>query len=285
MKKAMTLTTGLVIMMALNSCMNQQGPSAQPELVKAWETDAVFSVPESVCYEPGENVLYIANINGNPTDQDSNGFISKCSLNGEILELKWAEGLHAPKGMGIHGGRLFVSDINRVAEIDLADGKIVRFYEVPEATFLNDIDIDGKGRVYISDMMDTKIYRIADSAIGLWIDDPVLTGPNGLYALEGQLMIGCKKIVKAGLEDKTLEVWLSDTGGIDGLESTGDGRFLFSDWQGSVYLVNEDRSINKILDLTTERKNAADIEFIPSKKMLFVPTFGANTVIAYKLKN
>ena len=63
------------------------------------------------------------------------------------------------------------------------------------------------------------------------------------------------------------------------------GRFLFSDWKGNIYLVDKEKNIEKLLDLTAEQKNAADIEFIPSEKLLLVPTFSANTVIAYKLEN
>jgi hypothetical protein len=191
--------------------------------------------------------------------------------------------MHAPKGMTILHGKLYASDINRVAEIDLATGDIIRFYEVPGASFLNDIDHDEKGNVYISDMMDTKIYRISNDSIELWLDDPLLTSPNGLYVLGDKLMIGCQKIVSAGLEDGLLDEWLLDTGGIDGLEGTGDGQFLFSDWQGHVYMVNTDRQILTLLDLTKEGKNAADIEYIPGERSLFVPTFSANTVIAYTL--
>jgi hypothetical protein len=285
MEKMHSISIGIaVLLVAMTSCTNSQQQESKPELTLQWETEAVFNIPESVCYDQTGNVLYVSNVNGNPTDQDSNGYISKCAMNGEILDLEWATGLHAPKGMGIFEGKLYASDIDRVAEIDLSTGAVIKFYEVPEATFLNDIAVDEKGNVYISDMMDTKIYCISGGSIELWLDDPLLTGPNGLFVLDDKLMIGCKKIVSAGLEDKVLEEWLLETGGIDGLESTGDGQFLFSDWQGHVFLVDDEKEIHTLLDLTEEGKNAADIEYIISEKSLFVPTFSANTVIAYTLK-
>jgi hypothetical protein len=267
----------------LTSCNNLQKQASNPELTLIWETEAAFNIPESVCYDPHSKVLYVSNVNGNPTDQDTNGFISLCGLDGNIIELKWATGLHAPKGMAILHGKLYTSDINRVAEINLETGDIIRFYDVPDASFLNDIAHDKNGNVYISDMMDTKIYRISNDTIELWLDDPLLTNPNGLFVLDDRLMIGCGKIMSAGLEDRILEEWLLETGGIDGLEGTGDGQFLFSDWKGKVFLVDNKKVINQLLDLTGEGKNAADIEYISAEKMLFVPTFGANTVIAYKL--
>ena len=284
MKNIFLYLLPVLFMFTAKSCMNQQ-PRETTALALQWETEAVFDIPESVYYEPGEDVIYISNVSGNPTDRDSNGFISKCTPGGEVIELQWATGLHAPKGMGVYNGKLYASDIHRVAEIDLATGGIFRYHDVPGASFLNDIAVDGQGNVYISDMMDTKIYRISDDTLTLWLDDPMLTTPNGLFVLDNHLMIGCDKIIKANLQDKSLEEWLLDTGGIDGLESTGDGRFLFSDWQGSVYLVAEDKSVEKLLDLNPQQKNAADIEFEPSEKMLFVPTFSANTVMAYTLEN
>lgn len=254
------------------------------KLIKKWETPPELMVPESVCIDPAGNVLYVANINGKPTEKDGNGFISKLSPEGNILELKWVTGLDAPKGMGVYKGKLFVTDISRIAEIEIKSAKIVRFYDFPEAKFLNDIAIDQEGAVYISDMMSTRIYRIYDGKSEIWLDDEILTSPNGLFVEGNQLLIGCNKIVRAGIEDKKITVWLDNTGSIDGLKGTGDGCFLFSDWQGSVYLVGTDKKIEKILDTSAAGNNAADIEYIPALKVLLVPTFNDNRVMSYELK-
>jgi len=254
------------------------------KLVKKWETTTELLVPESVCFDPAGNVLYVANINGKPTDKDGNGFISKLSTDGKILELKWVTGLNAPKGMGIYKGKLFVTDINRVAEIDIKSVKILRYYDFPEARFLNDIAVDQNGTVYISDMMGTSIYRIYDGKSEKWLDDKFITAPNGLFIDENQLMIGCNKIIRAGITDKKITTWLTNTGAIDGLKGTGDGRYLFSDWTGNVYLIGTDEKIEKILDTSSAGINAADIEFIPSMKLLLVPTFNDNRVMAYEFK-
>lgn len=253
-------------------------------LVKKWETPAQLKVPESVSFDPAGLVLYVSNINGKPAGKDGNGFISKLSLEGKIMELKWVTGLDAPKGMGIYKGKLYVADISRVAEIDIKSAKILRFYDFPDAGFLNDIAIDQNGGVYISNTMGTDIYRIYDGKTEIWLDSKILTSPNGLFVEGNQLLIGCNKIVRAGIEDKKITVWLDNTCDIDGLEATGDGRYLFSDWQGSVYLVGRDKQIEKILDTSAAGINAADIEFIPSLKMLLVPTFNDNRVTAYELK-
>lgn len=253
-------------------------------LEKKWETPSDFKVPESVCYDPLNQVLYVANINGKSSEKDDNGFISILSLEGEIKEMEWVGGLHAPKGMGIYDGKLYVTDIDRVAEIDISSGSIVKFYDFPGSQFLNDIDIDENGAVYISDMRTTAIYRIYNGKQELWLDDEILTGPNGLFVEGEELLIGCKKIVRADIKDKTMQIYLDDTGGIDGLKGTGEGGYLFSDWLGNVYLVHKDKSIEKILDTSGAGINAADIEYIPAMKLLLVPTFNDNRVMAYELQ-
>jgi len=47
-----------------------------------------------------------------------------------------------PKGMGIYNGLLYVADIDHVAVIDINTKSINKFYDFPEAQFLNDIAID-----------------------------------------------------------------------------------------------------------------------------------------------
>ena len=254
------------------------------KLVKKWETPATLMVPESVCYDPESNMLLVSNVNGKPTDKDENGFISTISLDGTIKELRWVSGLNAPKGMGIYKGMLYVSDIDRVSEIDIRNKSIVRFYDFPEAKFLNDIAIGKDGSVYISDMMSTRIYRIYQGKTEIWLDNEILTGPNGLFTEGDLLLIGCKKIVRARTTDREFAVWIDNTGGIDGLEGMGDGRYLFSDWAGNVYLIGTEGKTEKLLDTSAAGINAADIEYIPSRHLLLVPTFNDNRVMAYEIK-
>lgn len=283
MKKAILLAS-----MILGSFIAQSQEKAVfqgDKLVKSWESPNTLLTPESVCNDPAGHQLFVSNINGKPTEKDGNGFIARLSADdGSILELRWVTGLNAPKGMGIYDGVLYVADIDRVAAIDIKAKSIIKFYEFPDAEFLNDIAIDRYGAVYISDMMSTRIYRINGGKTEIWLDDPVLTHPNGLYAENDCLVIGCKKIVKAGLNDKKLTVIADNTGDIDGLEGLGDGCYIFSDWQGNVFITTTDKKIEKILDTTPAGMNAADIEFVPVTQMLFVPTFLDNRVVAYRLK-
>ena len=254
------------------------------KLIKKWETAPVLRVPESVCYDPESGIIYVSNIGGKPTEKDGDGYIAQLSPDGTVLKGTVISGLNAPKGMGIYKGTLYVTDIDRVAAIDLKSKTIKKFYEFPEAKFLNDIAIDIYGTVYISDMMSTRIYRIINDKPEIWLDDPILTNPNGLFVENDMLMIGCGKILLANIRDGKIQTWLEGTGSIDGLEGMGDGRYLFSDWTGNVYMVSKERQIEKLLDTSPSGINAADIEYIPSQHLLLVPTFGDNRVMAYEVK-
>lgn len=249
-----------------------------------WETDDVLEVPESVFYNEDDDMLYVSNINGDSDAKDGNGFISKLSLNGEVKELKWAVGMNAPKGMGRSGDFLFVTDVDKVHKIRFSNGNVVKSYPVEEAEFLNDIAVSGSGDVYISDMKTSKIYRIKNDRIELWLSDKMLKRTNGLYTTRDHLYIGmADQIVRVDYNKNEISSFLKNTGGIDGLELFEGEHFLFSDWQGRVYVASPGKSITKLLDTRSANKNAADIEFIKDKKILLVPTFMANSVAAYRI--
>ncbi len=108
---------------------------------QVWET-AGFETPESALYDAASKTIYVSNVAGNPPDKDGNGFISKVSPEGKVTELKWATGLDAPKGLAIVGGKLYAADVDQLAEIDLATGKVLTKYPAKDAKFLNDVAAD-----------------------------------------------------------------------------------------------------------------------------------------------
>jgi len=269
---------------ATDSIVADTTPSAPAaKLEMKWESKPELKVPESVCYDAAKNVLYVSNIDGKHDEKDGKGFISILSMEGEIVNLEWVKGLDAPKGMGIFGGKLYVSDINQVVEIDIEKAKIIKKYKATGAQFLNDIAIDAEGNVYISDMQANKIYRLSNGKIEVWLDDPQIQSPNGLFVEDGKLLIGTNAVFAVNIADKQITLMIGDTGGIDGLESDGNGNYLISDWTGNVHLVATDKEKIKLLDPTPQNINAADFDFIKETQLLFIPTFSDNRVIAYKL--
>lgn len=257
------------------------------ELVKIWETQPDFRTPESVMYDFANNILYVANINGNPSVKDGNGFISRLGLNGNIIELKWIKGLNAPKGMGIFENRLYVTDIDRIVEIGINKGKILKSYEAQGSKFLNDIAIDRNGIVYVSDTGANCIYRLARGKVGIWSTAKELESPNGMLLINDKIYAGIKGgILGISIKDKSISTEISGayTGGTDGLKPAGNNTFIISDWAGKVRLVGKDIKPIVLSDTTGQKINAADLELIPDKKMVLIPTFFDNRVMAYELK-
>ena len=259
------------------------------KLEKVWETDQVLQTPESVLYNPADSMLYVSNINGSPSAKDSNGFISKVSLDGKIQDLKWVNGLNAPKGSGLFKGRLFVTDIDNLVEIDIQSGKIRNRYPAPGAKFLNDVAIDTSGNIYISDSSqdNSVIYKYSEGKIEIWAKGKEITSPNGLWMEEKDLIFGNSGdgFLKAiNLSNKKIRIVTKIGSGIDGLRSDGKGNYLISDWQGKTSLVDKNGKITVLLDTTKFKINSADSEYISDMNLLIIPTFFDNRIVAYKVE-
>ncbi|HZL08814.1 MAG TPA: hypothetical protein VFC65_02365 [Prolixibacteraceae bacterium] len=251
-------------------------------LTKTWTTSEGLKTPESVLFDAKSNQIYVSNINGQPSEKDGNGFISLLDADGKINKAQWITGLNAPKGQAIFNGKLYVADIDELVVISIKEAKIIKRYKIKNAKFLNDVTASENGTIFVSDMQDNKIYALADGQLSLWLEDELLDNPNGLWTENGQLYIGTGQLLKADLETKKVRVLLEQCGGIDGLEKLEDGNFIYSNWQGRVFITNGEESI-QLLD-TVGKQNTADIDFVPGKNLLLVPTFSGNSIDAYTLK-
>ncbi|MCF8298695.1 MAG: hypothetical protein K9J13_14195 [Saprospiraceae bacterium] len=249
-----------------------------------WTNDAGFKIPESVCYDAERKVLYVSNINGKPSEKDGNGYISKIDLNGKTIKSEWVTALNAPKGMGIIGNKLYVTDIDRISEIDIEKGEIIKFYEFPEAEFLNDIATGINGAVWATCSSTGNIFLIFGGEASKYPCEK-FNRPNGIFHEQGYIFIGTSDgIYKYDLESGVSELIFKNTGSIDGLKRFGYEGFIFSDWSGRVFSVNDKGEKVKLLDTTPEKINAADFEYIPELNLIVIPTFLHNSVMAYELK-
>ena len=258
-------------------------------LTRVWETKKQLLVPESVLFHKKDNTLYVSNINGTPTEKNGKGFISKLSIEGKILKLKWAEGLNAPKGSVIYKNSFFVSDIDRLVEIDMKTGKIRASYPAAGAKFLNDVAVDDQGFVYVTDMdeKNSAIYRLSGKKMEIWMKGPEISQPNGLYMEEKKLMVGNSgdgKIKAIRLSDKAITDFATVGSMIDGLRADGKGNYIVSDWTGKTSLVLATGEVTVLLDTSASKVNSADIEYIPESHLLLIPTFFDNRVVAYRVR-
>lgn len=256
---------------------------AAPKLVKKWETAATLKVPESVLFDAKRSVLYVTNIDGEPWGDDGKGSVGKVGLDGKVLQADWVTGLSAPKGMALVGNRLYIGDIDRVVVVDVDRGQVVEKIAVAGAHGLNDVAADADGVVYVSDSRDKRIYALKDGKASVVIEG--LRAPNGVHVHRGQLyfMDNGSLFRLEGGKDKVL-VSAGKEGNGDGLEFVGDDGFIITYWPGQHDYAKTDGTRVTILDTSAEKANAADIGYNAKDRVVYVPTFFRNTIIAYELK-
>lgn len=253
------------------------------KLTMKWTSDPNLPVSESVLYDAKSGILYVSCIDGKPDDKDGKGAIAKVSPDGKIISASWVTGLDAPKGLGIHNGNLYVADITKIVTISIATGKVTSSVEVEGAKFLNDITVDKNGNVYASDTQTGKIHLLKGDKADVYFESTEFKGVNGLLALDkGMYIVDFATGNNYKLSgDKKLTLFGKSSEGADGVVPVGRDEYLVSNWNGEVYFVNSKGEATKLIDTKEAKVNAADIEYDAKSKTLYVPTFFANSVIAY----
>jgi hypothetical protein len=295
----------------------QQQQTTTINIEKVGETISELKTPESVIYEPNENVLFVSNIDGQPDGKDNQGFISKVSsLDGSIIELNWVTGLNAPKGMTITNNNitnttlLYVSDITDLVEIDVNSGKIINRYNAPGSAFLNDVASDNQGYVYVSDTATNTIYRLdtwcyylqdscnSNASLQVWLQTPELNGPNGLYvdnsnnklivASLGAFSNPAGSIRVVDLQNRTVsglgnEGTTVPIGGLDGIEADSTGKYYYitDNAGGKLYVVNSNGRGYETLNL--QNQGAADLGTKLDENLIIIPMMQDNKLEAYRI--
>lgn len=270
--------------------------AASPALAAGDWVASGFEAPESVLHDPEGGRLFVSNIGGEMTANDGNGYISVLGLDGKVIAQRFATGLDAPKGMALAGGRLYVSDIDRLVAIDPATGAIVGTWPAEGAAFLNDIAADGD-RVYVSDIALNRIYALEDDALTLWLEDPALEHPNGLEVADGKLYVaawgqGMREDGTTETPGRLLAVDLATkavaplgagapVGNLDGLRPDGAGGWLATDFlAGGLLRLDAEGAATPILDLDP---GSADIDYLPEQRIVLIPMMFSGEVIARRI--
>jgi sugar lactone lactonase YvrE len=285
MKKYISIVAIFIMMFQMS---HSQTKKTEITLTKLWETDTVLKTAEAVRYHPEKDIIYVSNIGGVPPNKkDGDGYISLLSKDGKIVEKDWVTGINAPKGLNFFNGKLFVGDIDTVVEIDVETGKIENIHPITNAVFINDLDINANGDIYVTDSQDEKIFKLVNGESSLWLD---LKGfyPNGILVEENRMLIlSSSKGELIAIDKLTKEktVLASGVRGGDGIVPINEG-YLLSAFQGEIYFADKSMVNSpavKLLDTRANKLNTADMSFISKENILLVPTFYGNTVVAYKL--
>lgn len=255
-----------------------------------------FKNPESTLLAPAGDLIYVSNVNGAPTEKDGNGFISKMSPDGKMIKADWATGLNAPKGMSVVGDTLFVADIDELVAIDAGTGAIKNRYPADGAKFLNDVAVDSKNRVYVSDMAGNAIWQLDGDTFSKWLESADLKSPNGLIVKGENLIVGAWGVMTNGFATDVpghlLQVSLADksisnlgdgssVGNLDGVEILSDTEFLVSDWfSGKVLKINVSGKAEQLFDLN---QGSADLGYSAATGIIYVPMMNDNVVLGFKM--
>ncbi|MFD1629528.1 ATP-binding protein [Pseudopedobacter beijingensis] len=256
--------------------------NAQHSLEKVWETKETIPVPESVLIHEKTKTLYVSLIDGEGNVKDGIGGVGQLNMDGSVKNLNWITGLNAPKGLGMYKDKMYVADLDVVVVIDINKGKVLEKLEVPDAIFLNDITVDSKGTVYVSDTRKGFIYKIIGNKVELYMEK--VKSANGLKAIGTDLyVLAGPELWKINANKEITVIAKGFEKGGDGIEPVGNGDFLVTCWPGIIYYVKADGTFEKMLDVQG-KMNTADLAYDAKSKMLYVPTFNAKSVVAYKLK-
>lgn len=235
--------------------------------------------------------IYVSEVNG--FDVDSDGQISVIGADGKAQV--FARGMDDPKGLAMIGKDLYVADKTRVLKVT-PDGKwqvyaaADAFPETPQ--FLNDLEADGLGNLYVSDSGDISgktgkagaVYRIGSNGkVATVVDgsNPLVKGPNGLLMggrgtlLEVDFMTGTLYSIQLGSGEMTKLA--EGFGGGDGLVRGKNGMLYVSDWKGGkVYSVDKQGEVKLLKD---GFQAAADIAKSGNGKALLVPDMKAGELV------
>jgi len=226
-----------------------------------------FKFPESCAYDPTADVIYVGSFGGTelkPGEKDGNGYISKVSLDGKMLEEHFlpmaGTTMKKPKGIWVAGSRLWVTDIDGVWVFHTKT-KTGKKLTIPGAQFANDVAIIGD-TLYISDNRGDAIFTVtpADFLTLQDKDAKVATAanhkgvnPNGIYpARDGSLLIvGMSDNEKRGIwsmkPGQQPAAISKQIGRLDGLYQMNDGTLLVTDWEtGSVFTWSEKAGMSTI---------------------------------------
>jgi hypothetical protein len=136
----------------------------------------------------------------------------------------------------------------------------------------------------VSDSKTKKIHKIDGAKLNVTIYLDSLKGPNGLLFVDRTLYYtDAGGFYKLGKDKQKILIVDGLEGGTDGIEQIDEENFLVSCWSGTLWHINLKGEKKLLLDTRSTQMNVADIGYDKEKKIVYVPTFWKNSVVAYQL--
>lgn len=220
-----------------------------------------LSGPEAVHYDAEQDIYFVSNFNGDAAG-DANGFISRVGPDGRVEALKFMLGtaespLHGPRGMRIVGDVLWVADADGLHGFDRHSGAHLEFIDFSDHApgFLNDVDADAAGVLYLTDTGNARLFRVADGEITVLAAEELESPPNGIvwYSAAQAFVLapwggGLKLQAWRPSDGRLVKIGeLPEGGNIDGIEEY-DGRLIVaSQVDQAIWSWSEDEAV-KLFD-------------------------------------
>jgi hypothetical protein len=178
---------------------------------------------------------------------------------------------------------LLVADLDSILIIDIARAAIIKKIGIEGAKGFNDISATKSGDIYVSDSKTQKIHLIRQLKPTLLLEG--LKGPNGVLFTDKTLYyVDAGGFYKLGKNKEQILIADGLEGATDGIEQVDENTILISGWAGTIWHVKTSGEKKLILDTRNAGINAADIGYDKKNKIVYVPTFWKNSVVAYQLQ-
>ncbi|MEK9770959.1 MAG: hypothetical protein VW238_01065 [Nitrosomonadales bacterium] len=245
--------------------------------------------PESAVFDNNNN-LFVTEIGDFDIDQD--GKILKFDSN--LNQITFCSGLDDPKGITLYNDNFYVTDKNKIWKISSNGEKKIYINSIDfaeEPKFLNDIDHDNQGGLFVTDSGDLKsggkiFYIDENKKITILFSDnnPNIKAPNGIYFVnkERLLTVDFETGILSEINPlkKTIQPLLKGFGGGDGIEIDNEITYVSDFKSAVVYKINN--GIKE--EIYKGNKSAADIAANKDKTLLAIPDLYGGTLEIIKLK-
>lgn len=256
--------------------------------------------PESVRYDPEQDVFFVSNMDGLGSVKDGAGYIVRVAAGdyarADVFVASGVAGavLNAPKGLAIRDSTLWVADIDVLRGFHRVTGKplVTIDFRPYDALMLNDIAVGPDGDLYVTDtgirmVKAGTIYEGGEQIFAVTPDLRVrvlargsdLRFPNGVaWDSTGKRLVVATfdafeshiySVATAANGSTTRQLLAKGPGKFDGIEVLADGSFIVSCW--------DDYSIHWIKGaehkrIATNVYQPADLGIDTRRNLLLVPS-------------
>jgi sugar lactone lactonase YvrE len=303
--RALLVSATALLAAACGGTEQQPAAESTPAGPQRISEAAGLKTPESVRYDERQDLWFVSNINGNPSQKDGNGLIVRLTADGATMDsIPFIEGgrngvtLNAPKGMAIVGETLWVADIDALRGFSTKTGAPIASIDIKGSAFLNDVVAGPDGSVYITDTgvrFDEKgqmshpgpdrIVQVIGRQYKAVVSFAGSPGPNGIAydAAAQRFLINAFASTtffgwKPGMA--TADSIGTGAGAGDGLEVLADGRAVYTSWADSSLSVFANGTSSALLK---GLPSPADIGYDSKRQIIAVPLFNDGKVVFIRL--